>query len=216
MNIIKELNLDPDKFRVAIFGSSRLKPESPIYKDVEELAYKCGLMNLDVVTGGGPGLMEAGNKGHDKATDETGSDAKSIGLRIELPFEEYPNMHMDEKKDFAKFSGRLDAFMEVSNLMVVCPGGVGTLLELAYSWQLMQVGHIKRKPIILLGDMWDKFYDWADSTFIANGLADKEDLDCLIPAPNMEAAVTLIKALHQDFLKNGEDENMGFVKHKKV
>lgn len=203
MNTIKELNLDPDHFRVAIFGSSRLEKDSDTYKGIFELAYELGKVDMDVVTGGGPGLMEAANNGHHKGLDEVGSDAKSIGLRIELPFEEYANKHLDVQKDFKRFSGRLDAFMEVSNLVVVAPGGVGTLLELAYTWQLMQVGHICKTPIILIGDMWHKFYDWAASTFIKEGLANREDLDILIPAPNYEAALTLIKAMHKDFEQEG-------------
>ncbi len=204
MSTIEDLKLDPEHFRVAIFGSSRLDKDSEIYQGVFDLSYQLGLLDLDVVTGGGPGLMEAANNGHHKGLDEVGSDAKSIGLRIELPFEEYANKHLDVKKDFKRFSGRLDAFMEVSNLVVIAPGGVGTLLELAYTWQLMQVGHICKVPIILIGDMWHKFYSWADSTFVSAGLADRADLDFLIPVPSYEAALTLVKAMHQDFLEEGQ------------
>ena len=134
--------IDKDKFRVIVFGSSRLQPDSRPYQDIFKLGFELGQRNMDVVTGGGPGLMEAANKGHIEGSKDSDNDSQSIGIRIELPFIEPANESLDVSKSFAKFSQRLDEFIRISNFVVVAPGGIGTLLEFAYVWQLLQVGHM--------------------------------------------------------------------------
>lgn len=115
-------------FRVAIFGSARIEKEDPIFLQVYNLAKKIGEEGMDIVTGGGPGLMNAASEGHHAGRRDT--KAHSVGLRINLPMEEKERFHLDIKKEFKRFSHRLDGFMEISDTVVVASGGVGTLLEL--------------------------------------------------------------------------------------
>ena len=158
-----------------------------------------GKLGSDLVTGGGPGLMDAANKGHIEATPNPNNTSKSIGIRIQLPFEEEDSGNLDLKVDFKTFAKRLDAFMEVSDMVIVTPGGVGTLLELAYTWQLIQVGHLRRIPIVLVGKQWNSFYEWASKNIIDLNFANKEDLDILIPVPDFNSALTLIDSYHDKY-----------------
>ena len=144
-----EKELKTGDFRVAIFGSARIKPGDEVYEQIFDLARAIGARGYDVVTGGGPGLMEAGNKGH-AAVDAAGL-AESIGLNIELPFEQTSNPYVEFEQDFENFSERLDTFMKLSNIFVITPGGVGTMLEFFFTWQLLQVKKMSYKPIILFG-----------------------------------------------------------------
>jgi len=137
------------EFTVAIFGSARIERGSPIYWEIYELAKMIAEAGINIVTGGGPGLMDAASAGHRAGRRD--SEAKAIGLKIKLPFEEREASHLDIKREFDRFSQRLDEFMSISNAVVVAPGGVGTLLELAYTWQFLQVKHILNIPVILLG-----------------------------------------------------------------
>ncbi|MBI2602995.1 MAG: LOG family protein [Deltaproteobacteria bacterium] len=165
--------LETEFYRVAIFGSARIGPDSPIYKDAYELAYQLAMRGVDIVTGGGPGLMDAANKG----AKEGGQHSRSIGLPIALPFEVGTNAHLDVKREHRRFSSRLDEFMRISHAVVVTPGGIGTLLEFIYTWQLMQVKHIPARPILLLGGdkMWPDFLHWMKKWSLAQKLMNKED-----------------------------------------
>ena len=124
--------IDVERFRVAIFGSARIKENDSRYKQIYTLAKMIAAEGFDVVTGGGPGIMEAANKGH-KDGRKKGKIVHSFGLNIVLPKEQTANKHLDIKKDFERFSERLDYFMYLSNVVVVAPGGVGTLLEFFYT-----------------------------------------------------------------------------------
>jgi len=202
MSVLKEMNLVPEQFRVVVFGSARIKPEDDLYKEVYKIGYKVGELESDLVTGGGPGLMDAANKGHVDATPDPDDTSKSIGIRIQLPFEEEDSGNLDLKVDFKTFAKRLDAFMEVSDMVIVTPGGVGTLLEMAYTWQLIQVGHLKKIPIVLVGKQWNSFYEWASKNIIDLNFANKEDLDILIPVPDFDSALTLIESYHDKYKEN--------------
>ena len=193
--------LDPKHFRVAIYGSARIKPEDEIYKNTFELAELIGKKKMDVVTGGGPGLMEAANHGHKIGSN---SEFKSIGLTIELPHEQYDNKHLDIKEHFQRFAERLETFMQLSNVVVIMPGGIGTALELFYSWQLVQVGKVGRVPIILHSDAWHKIRDWVRDNLLAGGFISKEDLDYVYCVNNNEEAMELINEFHAQFEKHGE------------
>ena len=162
-------------FRVTIFGSARIKENDKIYKQVFKLATEIGKHRFDLVTGGGPGLMNAASSGHQAG--DSGNHADSIGLTISLPWEVKANKHLEIKKHFNKFSGRLDEFMKLSNVAVIMPGGIGTSLELFYAWQLIQVKHIAPIPVILIGGMWRELIDWVRKWQVKHGLVDKEDLD---------------------------------------
>lgn len=199
-------------FRVAIFGSARIKKNDEIYKDVFDLAKKIGEHEFHLVTGGGPGLMGAAAEGHNEGDPEDKSD--NIGLLIKLPWEADPNPHLEVQEDFEKFSGRLDTFMALSNAMVVVPGGIGTLLELAYTWQLIQVKHIKFVPIILIGEMWEKLIDWIKEYPLKKGLISTEDMECIHVVKNNEEAMKVIKTAHEAF-KQGKNINVYYLKDKK-
>lgn len=198
-------DIDPQHFRVAIFGSARITKEDPVYGDVYLLAHRLAEMGIDVVTGGGPGLMEAANRGHKVGRKNGDNDVHSVGLNIILPHEQKDNRFLDIKRDFDVFSKRLDAFMLLSNVVVVAPGGVGTLLEFFYSWQLMQVKHTCKVPIILMGDMWRGLVQWIREQPLRLQLLDKADLDTIMCVNSWEKVAELIEHTHQIFKTAGKD-----------
>lgn len=202
--------LDPKHFRVAIFGSARIKPEDEIYKNTFELAQEIGKQKMDVVTGGGPGLMEAANYGHKVGSDP---EFKSIGLTIELPNEQGGNKHLDIKQHFQRFAERLETFMTLSNVVVVMPGGIGTALELFYSWQLVQVGKVGRVPIILHSASWHKIRDWVRDNLLAEGFISPEDMDYVYCVQNNEEAMELIEEFHTQFKEHGEGHHLDSKKY---
>lgn len=190
-----------DHFRVAIYGSARIKKGDPRYNLVYSLAKEIAKQDLDVVTGGGPGLMDAANRGHHSGRGKN-NHSLSFGLLIHLPREQSESFHLDIKKEFFKFSNRLDHFVKLSNVVIVAPGGVGTLLELLYTWQLVQVEHACNIPIILLGDMWTGLIDWIKKSPLRQKFLNKEDLDFLFPAKNVTEAMKIIIAANEAFKKN--------------
>ncbi len=191
----RELN-SKNHFRVTIFGSARTKSDDKNYYQVKMLAKKIGEHGFDLVTGGGEGIMGAATEGH--ALGDKGNHAEAIGLTIKLPWEVIPNKHLEIKKDFNKFSHRLDTFMKLSNVVVVMPGGVGTLLELSYTWQLIQVKHIKPIPIILVGRMWKKFFRWIKKYPLKDGWISPEDMTTVHVARNYKTAFKIILETYED------------------
>ncbi len=203
---VKYFNLEEElakqHFRVAIFGSARIQKSNKYYKEVYVIAKELGKMGIDVVSGGGPGIMEAANKGHEegKKTSHNGT-THSFGLTIKLPEEQRDNRHFDMKKDFQRFSSRLDYFIELSNAIVVAPGGVGTLLEFLYAWQLIQVEHIYDIPIIMLGEQWAHLIQWVKKGPLKHHLLKEEDLDNIYVVRNAKEAMKIIKVASQAFKK---------------
>lgn len=196
--------LRKNAFRVAIFGSARIKKTDSLYKQIHLLGKKLGEEGIDVVTGGGPGLMEAANSGHRIGSRKT--KAHSIGLNIKLPREQKPNKHLDFENEFSRFTARLDEFMALSNIIVVAPGGVGTMLELFYSWQLVQVGHVCDMKIILLGDMWKDLVKWLEEEALKKHYFTKFDLEKLKIAEDYEEAMRIIEKEYDDF-KSGKNKS---------
>ena len=171
-------------YRVSIFGSARINAESEYYKLVYDLAKSLSERGVDIVTGGGPGLMEAANRG---AKEGVSTQSRSIGLAIELPFEADANAHLDVKYHHRRFSSRLDEFTRISHAVIVTPGGIGTLLELLYTWQLMQVKHIEPKPVFLLGkEMWNGLLDWMRAEPLARQLMSESDFGMLRTVDSVE------------------------------
>ena len=202
-NIVADLDtvitdMGTEFYRVSIFGSARIKPDTKEYKGVYTLAKELAENGADIVTGGGPGLMEAANAG----AKEGSSKSKSFGIRIDLPFEATPNDHLDIKFYHKRFSSRLDEFMRISHAVVVTPGGIGTLLELLYTWQLIQVNHISARPIILVGDMWNGFLDWIKSEPLKAQLLDKADFDNIVIVKNVHEVTKLLKPEIKAFYVN--------------
>ena len=193
-NIVASLDslvteIGSDYYRVSIFGSARIKKNTNEYNQVYELAKKLAQNKADIVTGGGPGLMEAANIGAKKGSP----DSKSFGLHIDLPFETTPNEHLDVTFHHKKFSSRLDEFMRISHAVVVTPGGIGTILELLYTWQLIQVDHITPRPIILLGDMWDGLANWMKAEPLERNLIDESDFDNIKTVKNINNVITILE-----------------------
>ena len=193
-NIVADLDtlvteIGTDYYRVSIFGSARLKPDTEEYIEVYHLAKKLAKNNADIVTGGGPGLMEAANAG----AKDGSSQSKSFGLHIDLPFETSPNQHLDITYHHKRFSSRLDEFMRISHAVIVTPGGIGTILELLYTWQLMQVGHISHRPIILIGNLWNGLLDWMRSEILKKHLIDSSDFENIKVVENPDEVIRILK-----------------------
>ena len=193
-------------FRVCIFGSARIQPDDEIYRTTERLAFLLGEEGIDVLTGGGPGLMEAANKGLLDGREASGSKSKSFGISIELNQFEPANDHIDIKHHHKRFSSRLDDFMRLSNAVIVMPGGIGTALELFFSWQLLQVAHLRERPIILVGEkFWQGLIDWVKEVQIAQGLVSEKDLRFIQIVDTPEQALDLVLNKYETFLEKRAD-----------
>jgi hypothetical protein len=194
--------INPNNFRISIFGSARTKKNEKTYKQVYEFAKEMGKNGIDVVTGGGPGVMEAASSGHEAG--DTSNKAQSIGFTIELPFEAESNEYLEVEQHFMHFSSRLDHFMAISHAVVIMPGGIGTNLELFYTWQLTQVKHINKIPIILVGEMWEKLIDWMKEYQLKPGLISPQDMDNVYIAKNNKEAIKIILDKYDEYKKMGE------------
>lgn len=193
-------NLDSCRFyRACIFGSARIKSDTIEYNEAFELARYFAWAGIDVLTGGGHGLMEAANKGAQLGREEQRTKSLSYGISIQLPHEPEPNMHLDIKRHHYKFSSRLDDFIRLSNAIVCLPGGIGTLLELAFSWQLIQVKHISPRPLILLDKIfWGGFIDWMKGEVLARGLVSQHDFDSIVIVDTPQEAFEVVS---KDFIE---------------
>jgi uncharacterized protein (TIGR00730 family) len=193
--------LDEDRFyRVCIFGSARIKQDTKQYSDVFALARYFGWEGIDVLTGGGPGLMEAANKGARLGREEKKTKSLSYGLSIQLEFEPEPNRHIDIKRHHHKFSSRLDDFIRLSNSVVCTPGGIGTLLEFFFVWQLIQVKHATPRPIVLLEKaFWEGIVQWLRDVPLARGLMGEKDFSNIHIVDTPEEVFEIISAHHREF-----------------
>ncbi len=173
---------------VSIFGSARSKPSDPIYQETEKLAHLLTEAGYGIITGGGPGLMEAANKGAQKA------GGNSIGLHIELPEEQKPNEFLTTRLNFQYFFVRKLMFVKYAMAYVVMPGGMGTIDELSEAFVLAQTNRIKPFPIVLYGsEFWGGLLDWIkDKMFSYNFLNDNE-LDLVSVMDKPEDVVSFIK-----------------------
>lgn len=183
-----------NRFRVSIFGSARIAPGDKYYQQVFDLAKKIGQEGYDVITGGGPGMMEAANAGH--AAGDSAQKASSIGLVIKLPWENRGNPYLEIQHRYKHFSNRLDTFLKLSDVMVVTKGGIGSLLELYYMWQHLQVRLSEYKPIILIGSMWESLIKWMKKETLPDNLVSPEDFDFIYIAKNNAEAMAMIKQFH--------------------
>lgn len=181
-------------YRVALFGSARIREGDEDYNNVYTIARELARSGFDIVTGGGPGLMQAANAGHQSVPGES----HSIGLNIRLPFEQDANRYLDIKKEFDRFSERLDRFMSLSDAVVVAPGGIGTILELFYAWQLIQVEHVCETPIILFGDIWSGLMEWLRSDVLDRRLFDPGDMHNVFHVKSVEQVISIIRRVHED------------------
>ena len=193
-NTIEELEeLTPAElhfYRVAVFGSARIRPGDREYDEVRGLASRLTELGCDIVTGGGPGLMEAANEG--AASSRGTRKTRSFGLTISIPYEK-ANPYLDTVTAHRTFFSRLHHFVRMSQAFVIFPGGVGTSLELFMVWQLLQVGFLTERPVVLVGDMWRGLLDWMRREMVSRSLMDPADLDLVTLASSIDEAVAQIE-----------------------
>lgn len=159
---------------VSIFGSARVKRDDLMYRQAVEVARRLGKAGLAIITGGGPGIMAAGNEGAQLA------GAPSIGLNIELPFEQGLNAHVDLSVHFHYFFVRKTMFVKYAEGFVIFPGGFGTMDELFESLTLIQTGKIRNFPVVLFGTKyWKGLVNWLSDTMLAEGKIAEADLKLL-------------------------------------
>ena len=175
---------------VSIFGSARVKPEAQVYQDTVAIARGLAEAGFGIITGGGPGLMEAGNKGAVEGKGE------SIGLHIHLPHEQSCNEFVKTRISFRYFFIRKLMFVKYACAYVVMPGGMGTIDELSEAFVLAQTKRIKPLPIILYkGEFWNGLIDWLKNTMIRDGYMRQEEWDSLVTVcDSPEEVVRTIKA----------------------
>jgi uncharacterized protein (TIGR00730 family) len=162
-------------------------------------------MGIDIVTGGGPGLMEAANSGASEGQSE--SHARSFGLAIHLPTEEAANPFVDKVFRHRTFFSRLHHFVRLSSAFIVMPGGIGTGLELFLVWQLLQVKHMTEHPLILVGTMWAGLIEWIDRTMVQKGLVSPQDLNIVTVVGSSKEAIPIISASYDKFKEEKERAN---------
>jgi uncharacterized protein (TIGR00730 family) len=183
-----------ERYRVTIFGSARAQPGTYVYDEVKRVAAALAEMGCDIITGGGPGLMQAANEGARAANAPERN--RSVGIRVDLPFEQEVNPFVEQVFEHKTFFTRLHHFVLMSDAYVVAPGGIGTVLELMMIWQLLQVKHVRDTPLILVGRMWAELVDWAKTNLLKPQLPLASPEDMTIPrcVTTAEEAIALIKA----------------------
>ena len=196
-----------DRYRVTIFGSARAKPGTIAYEETKRVSKALAEMDCDIITGGGPGLMQAANEGV-----AAGGHSKSVGIRVDLPFEQEVNPFVELGFEHRTFFTRLHHFVLASDAFVVAPGGIGTVLETMMIWQLLQVRHLEPTPLILVGRMWPGLIEWARTSMLAfeTPLANSEDFEIPQCVANGDEAVALIREHHANrMLKREAKGNAG-------
>jgi uncharacterized protein (TIGR00730 family) len=182
---------------VSIFGSARTPQDNKYYLLAEDIAYKLTQHGYGVITGGGPGIMEAANKGAKRG------GGKSVGLNIDLPFEQSCNAYIDKDKnlDFEYFFVRKVMFVKYAQGFIVLPGGFGTLDELFEAITLIQTQKIGHFPIILVGkEFWGGLIEWFKNTLLKEKNISQEDLDSYILVDTSEEAVEEIDKFYTKYL----------------
>jgi len=173
---------------VSVFGSARVGPDKELYRQTEEVSRLLAQAGFSVITGGGPGLMEAANKGCQDAGGE------SVGLHIHLPLEQKANDFIDVRCDFRYFFVRKLVFVKYALAYVALPGGYGTLDELSEALVLIQTKRIKPFPIVMLGcDFWNPLVDWFKNQLLSQEFIHEKDLDLFLVTDSPEAVVAHIR-----------------------
>jgi uncharacterized protein (TIGR00730 family) len=176
-----------DRPGVTIFGSARVPPGDPVYQAAEDIGRRFADAGFAVVTGGGPGVMEAANKGAQEA------GGLSIGFNIDLPFEQHHNPYLDIALTFKHFYARKTMLVKAAEGFVMFPGGFGTLDELFESLTLIQTGKVLHFPVVLIGsDYWGELLDWIRGELLADGMISPGDLDLLYVTDDIDDAVARV------------------------
>ncbi len=174
---------------VTIFGSARTSEDNKYYRLAQEVAKMFSEKGISVITGGGPGIMEAGNRGA-----KAGEKGQSIGLNIELPFEQYPNPYIDREKDFHYFFIRKVMFIKYAKAIIIFPGGFGTMDEFFEALTLLQTGKIKKVPVILVGsDFWQPVVEIIDKLMVKLGNISPEDMNLFTITDNPKEVFDIVE-----------------------
>jgi uncharacterized protein (TIGR00730 family) len=194
-----------DRYRVTIFGSARARPGTFAYDEVKRIAAALAELDCDIITGGGPGLMQAANEGAAAA----GGDGRnrSVGIRVDLPFEQDVNPFVEQAFEHKTFFTRLHHFVLTSDVFIVAPGGIGTVLEMTMVWQLLQVKHVHETPLILVGKMWAELVDWARKHLLTTRppLASPEDMDIPHCVNTADEAIAAVREHHVKWVRRNTE-----------
>jgi uncharacterized protein (TIGR00730 family) len=185
-----------ERYRVTIFGSARAQPGTFAYEEVKRLAKDLAEMGCDIITGGGPGLMQAANEG--AAAANAPERDRSVGIRVDLPFEQHANPFVELAFEHRTFFTRLHHFVLASDAFVVTPGGIGTVLEAMLVWQLLQVRHADQVPLVFVGKMWAELVDWARKHMLRpdTPLASPKDMNIPQCLNSADEAIAVLRAEH--------------------
>ena len=184
-----------DRYRVTIFGSARARPGSFAYEETKRVAGALAALGCDIITGGGPGLMQAANEG----AAVSGGQAQSVGIRVDLPIEQEVNAFVGMAFEHRTFFTRLHQFVLTSDAFIVAPGGIGTVLETKMIWQLLQVRHLRDIPLILVGRMWPGLVEWVRESMLSTDppLANPEDVSIPRCVVSGDEAIAVLRE-HRD------------------
>ena len=176
---------------VSVFGSARTKPEDPAYQDCVRLGELLTDNGYGVLTGGGPGIMEAANRGAWKKNGD------SVGLNIKLPMEQHPNQYQTESLDFRYFFVRKVCFLKYAVAIVVYPGGFGTLDEFSEALTLIQTSKVHTVPLVAVGkEYWSGLFDWFRAVMLRDHMINEDDLDLFHISDDADDAFRFIKRIH--------------------
>jgi uncharacterized protein (TIGR00730 family) len=182
-----------DRPGVTVFGSARIGPDDPVYKAAEEVGRRFAEAGFAVVTGGGPGVMEAANKGAQKA------GGLSVGFNIDLPFEQHHNPYLDLAITFRHFYARKTMLVKAAEGYVMFPGGFGTLDELFESLTLIQTGKVLDFPVVLFDhEYWKGLLDWVRERLLERGMIAADDLELLFRTDDPAEAVEIVVSSYED------------------
>jgi uncharacterized protein (TIGR00730 family) len=189
-----------ERYRVTIFGSARTRPGHFVHDEVKRMAGALAAMGCDIITGGGPGLMQAANEGAVNA--QAGERMQSIGIRVDLPFEQQANPFVEQAFEHQTFFTRLHQFVLMSDAFIVAPGGIGTVLESMMIWQLLQVRHLHEVPLVFTGPMWRGLVDWAGEAMLRPGfeLANAEDMRIPRCVDTADEAIAIVREHRERWL----------------
>jgi len=189
---------------VTIYGSARLRPDDELYRQTEEIAHRLGELGFSIVTGGGPGVMEAANKGAREA------GVASVGLNIQLPEEQECNAYATQTITFHHFFVRKVMLVKYATSFIIMPGGLGTLDELTEVLTLMQTDKIKPFPVVLFNsEYWEGLLHWLRSSALARGCISEEDFNLLRVCDHPDEAIDIVQSWHMKHEVKGKKAIFG-------
>lgn len=196
-----------DRYRVTVLGSARTQPGHWVYEEVKRMCAALSAMGCDIVTGGGPGLMQAANEGAHQA--QADGRVQNIGIRVSLPFEQEVNPFVEQVFQHGTFFTRLHQFVLMSDAYVVAPGGIGTVMESVMVWQLLQVRHLHDTPLVFAGPMWKGLVEWASAQMLRPGfeLASPKDMRIPTCVDDADQAIAVIREHHARWTANQGQRN---------